>query len=184
MPRNLILILLALLLTAGCGSNDDRLVNMAQDHEKRQAEQNQRMAELQNQVAEGSKRLVEADAESREKFLAIQDNLRADQAAVGQQRDKLEVERREIAAQRIRDPIIAASIVQIGLWLACLLPLILAGYLVYAMRETTNQDDAIVAEFLVTDIAAEHPLLLGPPTSPEPLQLPKPETTEPEPAAT
>jgi hypothetical protein len=62
----------------------------------------------------------------------------------------------------------------VGLYIACLLPLVLAGYLVYAMRHTASQDDAIVAEFLVTDIAAEHPLLLEPPTL-EPLQLPKAE---------
>lgn len=173
MKRTLPAILLISLIM-GCGSNDERLVKMANDHEGRQAEQNQRMAELQKQVAEGSKRLIEADAQSREKFLAIQDNLRADAANIGQQRDALEADRREIAAQRNRDPIVAAAIIQVGLYVACLLPLVLAGYLVWAMRHTASQDDAIVAEFLVTDIAAEHPLL-GPPPSPEPLQLPKPE---------
>jgi hypothetical protein len=183
MKRTLPAILLICLIV-GCGSNDERLAKMAQDHDTQQAAQNRTMAELQKSVADGTKRLVEAEAESREKFQAMQENLRADQATVGEQRDKLEGERREIAQQRIRDPIIAASIVQVGLWLACLLPLVLAGYLVWAMRHTPSQDDAIVVEFLVTDMAAEHPLLLGPPTSPEPLQLPKPETAEPEPAAT
>ena len=172
---------LLICLIAGC-DDDARLVRMAKEHEARQAEQNLKMAELQKSVAEGSKRLVEADAESRDKLLAMQDNLRADQAAVGQQRDTLEGERREIAQQRNRDPIIAAAIVQFGLFLACLLPLVLAGYLVYAMRHTASQDDAIVTEFLVTDIAAEHPMLLGPP--PEPLQLPKPEDAELETVAT
>jgi hypothetical protein len=171
-------------LIVGCGSNDEQLVKMANDHEGRQAEQNVRMADLQKQVAEGSKRLIEADAESRAKFLALEDNLRGDRAAIGQQRDALEADRREIAAQRNRDPIVAAAIIQVGLYIACLLPLVLAGYLVYAMRHTASQDDAIVAEFLVTDIAAEHPLLLGPPTSPEPLQLPEPEDAKLETAAT
>ena len=46
-----------------------------------------------------------------------------------------------------------------------------------------EQDDAIVAEFLVTDIVAEHPLLLGPPPT-EPLQLPKPKDAQLETAAT
>ena len=176
--------ILLICLIVGCGGNDERLVKMANDHDARQAEQNQHMADLQKQVAEGSKRLIEADALSREKFLTIQNNLRADAAAIGQQRDALEADRREIAAQRNRDPIVAAAIIQVGLWLACLLPLILAGYLVYAMRHSPSQDDAIVAEFLITDIAAEHPLLLGPPTSPEPLQLPKPEKAQLETAAT
>jgi hypothetical protein len=166
----------------GCGSNDERLVKMANDHETRQAEQNQHMADLQKSVAEGSKRLIEADAVSREKFLAMQDNLRSDQAAIGQQRDALEADRREIAVQRNRDPIIAATIMEVGQYLACLLPLIFAGYLVYAMRHTASQDDALVAEFLVTDAVAEHPLLLGPPP-PMPL-LSAPDKVEAEPAAT
>jgi hypothetical protein len=120
-------ILLALLLE-GCGSNDERLVNMAQDHEKRQAEQSQQMARLQHEVAEGARKLVEEDAKAREALTNMQDNLRGDQAKIGQQRDALEADRREVAAQRNRDPIIAATLMQVGLYIACLLPLILAGY--------------------------------------------------------
>ena len=169
-------ILLALLLS-GCGSNDQRLVDMAKDHEKRQAEQSQQMATLQHEVAEGARKLVEEDAKAREALTQMQDKLRGDQSEIGKQRDALEADRREIAAQRNRDPIVAASILQAALWLACLLPLILAAYVIYATRSTASSDDAIVAEFLVTDIAAEHPLLLAPP-SPEPLKLPNPETAE------
>ena len=166
---------LLICLIAGCG-DDERLVRMAKEHEARQAEQNLKMAELQKSVADGSKRLIEVEAESRDKLLAMQDNLRADQAAVGQQRDKLEGERREIAQQRLRDPIIAEAIMQVGLCLACLLPLVLAGYLIYALRHTASQDDAIVTEFLVADLVSEHPLLLGPPTQPR--LLPQAEDSE------
>jgi hypothetical protein len=147
------LLTISLLLIAGC-SDDSRLVQMSKEHEARQAEQNQRMAELQKQVAEGSKRLIEAEGESRNKLLAMQDNLHADQAAIGQQRDHLENDRREIAAQRNRDPIIAAAIEQVGLAIACLLPLVLAGYLIHATKHTASEDDVIVAEFLVTDPAS------------------------------
>lgn len=178
MPRHLILLILPALLTAGCGSKDDRLVNMAQEHEKRQAEQSQQMARMQHEVAEGARKLVEEDAKAREALTNMQDKLRSDQATIGTQRDALEADRREIASQRNRDPIVAASIMQVGLYVACLLPLILAGYLVYATRHTASADDAIVTEFLVTDIAAAHPLLLGPPPSPEPLQLPEPAQLE------
>ncbi len=171
---------LLICLIAGCGSDDTRLVQLSKEHEARQAEQNLKMAELQKSVADGSKRLVEAEAESREKLLAMQDNLRADQAHVGQQRDTLEGERREIAAQRNRDPIVAAAIVQAGLFLACLLPLVLAGYLVYAMRHTASQDDAVVAELLVSELVSERPMLLGRPT--KPALLPKAESSEAKPS--
>jgi hypothetical protein len=177
--KRILLAILLICLTTGCGSDDERLLKMAQDHEAQQAAQNQRMADLQKSIAEGSKRLVETEAESRDKLFTMQDNLRADQATVGEQRDKLEGERREIAQQRIRDPIIAAAIIQVGLCVACLLPLVLAGYLVHSMKHTASQDDAVVTELLVAELVSEHPLLLGPPKSPEPLQLPKPETAEP-----
>ena len=182
--------ILLIFLIAGCES-DDRLMRMAnehqgrlaqlsKEHEARQAEQNLKMAELQKSVADSSKRLVEADAESREKFLAMQDNLRADQATIGQQRDKLEGERREIAAQRVRDPIVAEAIMQVGLVLACLLPLVLAGYLVYTMKHTASQDDAVVAELLIGELVSEHPMLLGPP--PQPTLMLKPDDCEAEPS--
>ena len=51
------------------------------------------------------------------------------------------------------------------------------------MRHRPVEEDALVAEFLITDIAAEHPMLLGPPTNAERLQLPETENTEPKPAA-
>ena len=66
---------LLICLVAGCGGDDERLLRMAKEHEARQAEQNLKMAKLQKSVADGSKRLVEADAESRDKLLAMQDNL-------------------------------------------------------------------------------------------------------------
>jgi len=146
------------------GCSDERLVQLSREHEACQAEQNLRMADLRKCVADGSKRPIEAEAESRDKLLAMQDNLRGDQATVGEQRDKLESERREIARERIRDPIIAEAIVQVGLCLACLLPLVLAGYLIYAMKHTASQDDAVVTELLVVELVSEKPLFLGPPT--------------------
>ena len=61
------LIATTLILSAiGCEQNEnERLADMAEKHLERQAEQNRQIAELQQQVAEGTKRLVEVDAESR-----------------------------------------------------------------------------------------------------------------------
>ena len=59
-------ILIALLL-AGCNSSPDEwLVDLAKSHEKSQAEQSQQMARMQQEVAEGSRKLVEADAKARQ----------------------------------------------------------------------------------------------------------------------
>lgn len=175
MKRTIPLLLIAL-LTTGCTNNDDRLVEMAREHEKRQAEQSQQMARMQHTVAEGSRNLVEADAKAREALSKMQQDLRGDQAAVGQQRDALEAERKEIAAQRFRDPILAAAILQVGTALACLLPLLLAGYLIWSMKHTAGQDDAAVTELLVTELVSERPLLLPAPVTACPA-LPSPDTT-------
>ena len=124
------------------------------------AEQNRQMAQLQQEVAAGSRRLVEADAEAREKLMALQEGLRMDQADVGRQRDQLEAERRDIAAQRNRDPIIASTLMQIGLILACLVPLVLCGYLIHSLR-SARDSDADVVELLVEELVSERPKLLS-----------------------
>jgi hypothetical protein len=105
-----LLIPLAVALVAGC-DNDDRL------------------AQLASQTAETAKRLVEADAKSRQELTALQRDLQAEQTNIGRQRDQLESERRTIADQRHRDPIIAAVLTDLGLVLACVVPLVVCLYL-------------------------------------------------------
>ena len=148
---------LLLVAATGCQkSNDDRLVEMAQEHVARQAEQNRQMAELHKQLAEGSRQLVEADARAREELTVLQHDLRADQAEIGHQRDQLEAERRQIAEQRYRDPLIAAAIVNVGLVLACLLPLAFGVYVLWSLRRSGDSDDALV-ELLIEEVVADRP---------------------------
>ncbi len=158
------LIVLLLVAATGCReSNDDRLVEMAQEHAARQAEQNRRMAESHKQLVEGSRQLVESDARAREELVVLQHDLRADQAEIGHQRDQLEAERRQIAEQRYRDPLVAAAIANVGLVLACLLPLIVVVYVLWAVGRSRQSDDA-VTELLVEELISDQPRLL-PPTS-------------------
>jgi TolA-binding protein len=165
MKRLAHMMLIALLL-AGCTSSpDERLVQMAKEHEKRQAEQSQQMARLQQEVAEGSKRLVEADAQAREELAAMQQAMRVDQTEIGHQRDQLETERREIATQRNRDPILAAAIMNIGLVLACLLPLVVCVYVLWSVGKGRQEDEA-VTELLVQELVSQRPKLLPPPGLP------------------
>lgn len=156
---------LLLLMMTGCEkSPDDRLVNMAQEQVARQAEQNRQAAELHKQLVEGSKQLVQADARAREELTVLQHDLRADQADIGRQRDQLEAERRQMADQRHRDPLIAAAIMNVGLVLACLLPLIVAVYVLWAVGHSRQSDDA-VTELLVEELVADQPRLLPPATT-------------------
>jgi len=86
--------------------------------------------------------------------------LQQDQAEVGRQRDQLEGDRRDIAAQRHRDPLIAAAITNIGLILACLLPLVLCVVILRSLRNPVTDEEALT-ELLVQEIVAEQPLLLS-----------------------
>ena len=159
-------------LLIGCGETDPRVVQVAMESTRRQAEQNRQMGELQEHVAEGTKQLVDADAQARQQLAELQRELRTDQAEVSRQRDALESERREIAKDRYWDSILGTSIYAGAGILACLLPLLLCGWLLHATRDKQGADEAL-AELLVEELTTDHPLLL-PPRQPVPLLVHKP----------
>jgi hypothetical protein len=149
-----------ILLLTGCGSStDERLLQQAREHAAQQAETHRQVARQQQEVAEGSRRLVEADAKARQEMASMQNGLREDQAEVGRQRDQLETERREIASQRHRDPIIASAIVNVGLVVAALLPLLVCVYVLWCVTRTRDADEA-VTELLIEEIVTDKPRLL------------------------
>ena len=152
MSRTLLVVAVAVLLVPlmGCGHSDERLARLAEQSLRQQAEQNREMSELNREVAQTHQELI-----------GLQHDLEGQQAEVNHQRDQLESERREIAKQRHRDPIIAAAINNVGLVLACLVPLALAGYLLYCLRD--QSDDQAVGEILIEELVSEQPALLPPP---------------------
>ena len=154
--------LAALTIASLCGCSDDaRLARMAESAADRQAEQNKEMAHLNREVAEGTKRLVEADANSREDFVAIQHDLQSAQAEVGNQRDQLESERREIAGQRRHESILAPILESLGPLLVVFAVLFFCGLLVSSLSPDEDGGDA-VAEILIEEITADQPTLLPP----------------------
>ena len=153
------IVAILMLTTIGCDEEENkRLAEMAERHLERQAEQSRQVTELQREVAEGSRRLVEADAKARQEMVALHREVQAERAEFGQQRDVLENERRDLAAKRYLDPIIAATITNIGLLLACLLPLVLCWYLLH--RRVEPADDQAVVEVFLEDLVSDRPLLL------------------------
>jgi hypothetical protein len=156
--RRAILAIAGLLSVLGC--SDERLARMAQETTQRQAEQNEAMAEVSRESVQASGRLVETEGQARQELLAMQHDLQEQQAQIGQERDKLEAERRGLAGQRLWDSALAAAITDAVLVLACLAPLVLCWYVLRAVRGESN--DAIVAEVLVEELASEKPRLLSP----------------------
>ena len=162
-------ICMLLVSIVGCQSESERVVEVAREAAQRQAEQNKAMTQLQSQVAEGSRRLVEADAQARADMSALQRDLQQSQAEVGRQRDELESERRKIASERYWDAILGSSITAAAALLACLLPLVLCWALL--RRQSNDHDaDAALAEFLVQELVSDHSALL-PANQPRPLLM-------------
>lgn len=152
MNRTPFVVLAAVLLiaAAGCEEDDERLARFAEESVRQQAGQNRQTAQLNREVVRAQQELV-----------ALQHDLGEQQAEVNHQRDRLESERRELATQRRRDPIIAAAIRGVGLALACLAPLTLAGYLLYCLR--TQEEDPAITEMLIEEMVSQQPVLLAPP---------------------
>ena len=169
---------LTLLAVIGCSpapdTRDARLTRVVEESMARQQEQNQYIAKQSEAIitetqrlVDASKELVATDAKTRQELLAAQDRLNtqldAQRAAINEAHDQLEQERRQIAQQRFRDPLIANSIQTIGLVLACLLPLGVCGLVVWRLGRS-EPDDATVAELLVHELVTDQPILLPGPT--------------------
>jgi hypothetical protein len=154
-----------LLLATGCAdSRDDRLAELAQQSLREQSAQNKRLAEQSQQIAEASRRLVEGDAAARKDLLDAKKQLSSElhtvRAGIDRQREEMEQERRNIARQRGHDPIIVQTINALGLTLACLAPLALAGYIIHALNRSMDESDAL-CELLVMEMAVDQPRLLS-----------------------
>ena len=159
-------------LMSGCGRNDPgdrRAADMAGRLVEQQGRQNEHSARQAMEATATGKRLVEADAEAVAKLLdaqaTMQKELQAERAAIDQERRDLEMEQREVAALRVREPLIAEAIRDVGALLACLIPLLLAGYVIYVA--TRSSDDELLQDFLLRERMANPPELPAiPPAEP------------------
>ncbi len=176
-PIQLALLTLTILAT-GC-SEDERLAEIARQSTQHQAEQNQEMARLNREVAESHKRLIEAEGQAREEVLQLQRTVverdregrrelaqlqrhlektaTEERRHLDRQKEALDQERKEIAQQRHRAPILAATITSLGLTLACLLPLVLAIYLLRAVRSEDPPEEELTL-LLTRELLAERPV--------------------------
>ena len=154
MKRNMIVIAIVM-MAVGCQTESERVAELATRHASEQAQLSRETVELQTELIEGTRQLVDADAQSRRDFLELEGKLDEQRVEIGHRHDELERERRDIAKQRYRDPIIANAVAAIGTLLACLLTLLLAGYLLRAQLH--EQDDYTITEILLDEIAIESP---------------------------
>ena len=162
---------LILLTGAGCSSDENsRVAELATQQLERQADQNRRMSELQQEVASGSRKLVEADANARQEMITLQREMQTERNEIGHQRDQLEAERRDIADSRHRDPIIAAAITRVAFVVVSLLPLLVCWLLLQQKVEPADKNE--ITELLLDDLVSAESRLMPPAASkPDKLRL-------------
>jgi TolA-binding protein len=127
---------------------------------------NERVAQVAIEAAEQQAKQNERMAQNNHKLLDMQHDLQAEQAQVGNLRDQLEDERRDIASQRLTEsrlgPILkscaaaALSIVTIGF----------CWYLLYGLK--SEDTDQLLGELLIEDLMTEDPTLLPRLATPKP----------------
>jgi hypothetical protein len=136
-----------LILTSGC---DDAATRVAREAADRQAQQNAAMAELQQEVAGGTHRLVEADAQARKEVIGVHRDLQAERTRLDTGWTALEQERRQIASQRRTESMLTPAIQYLG---GILLAVVLLGFcwrVLVAMNREQNTDGQLT-EFLVSE---------------------------------
>ncbi len=152
-PLIALAITLPLILIAGCSSSDSQLAYFAERSADRQAEQNKRMADVTQAASQDHRRIVEAVETSRQEVVSLEHEVR-------EQHDRLDEERRGLAAQRNRELMLVPVLETIGMLLVAALPLVVCIYLLRGLQ--TPEDEA--SETLLRELV-ERPGLL---TSGEP----------------
>jgi VIT1/CCC1 family predicted Fe2+/Mn2+ transporter len=148
------------LIAIGCSSGDERFVELSRESADHQVEQNRLVETNNRQVLEATDKLVEADAKSRTENIELHRQIEAERSGVNLQRDALEQERRQIAQERNRAPIVADSILAVGGLIAAIVPLLVCLFLLRGLFHKSDQE--ALAEVLVEDLVSRQPLLSGP----------------------
>lgn len=141
------------ILTTGC---DEQVTQVAREAADRQAQQNATMAELQQEVAHGTRSLVAADATARRAIIGVHHELQAEQKRLDTGWDALQTERRQIARERRTESLLVPTLEAAG---AVLVVVVLLGFLGHTLAglRTSEPVDAELSELLVAQLLAERP---------------------------
>jgi hypothetical protein len=149
--------IVSLILINGC---DEEAAQIAREAADRQAQQNMAMAELNKEVAGGTRQLVEADAKARQEIVGVHHDLQAERSRLDTGWNELELERRQMAGQRRTESLLAPVIQAAAL---AALAAILLGFCWYALVANRRSDDTEVQlnELLICELLQDEPLLLS-----------------------
>lgn len=140
----------ALIATTGC---NDEATKIAREASDRQAAQNQQMAELQHEVARGTREMVKSDAEAREQFVGVHRDLQQERKQLGESWNELEFERQRVGRERRNDSVWQALVTVL------MVSLVTAAFFAYLRQllissQRDESVDAEVAALLVDHLMA------------------------------
>ena len=160
--RLILMLLLAglLMTTIGCAGDDPQ----SRAWQQQQVEHLQQQAEHNTATA---KALVEADAQARQQLVALERDVQAERAEVGRQRDSIETERKSLADERQRAPLIAATVHGLGTIVLAALPLVVCWLLLRNSPATNDSEE--LEKLLILNLAGEERTLSGAYQLPAPL---------------
>lgn len=158
--RTKTLLLRTALLTSLLSGCDEQATEIAREAADRQARQNEVMADLQGEVARGTRRLAEADAQSRQEFLGIHHDLQAERGRLDSAWQDVEQQRQQLAGHRRTESLLVPLFQSAGVVLLAALVLGFSWYaLVAAHRHDTSEGE--LNELLLGEFISDEPRLLS-----------------------
>jgi hypothetical protein len=145
--------IISTILMSGC---DDRATQIAREAADRQAQQNSAMAELNQEVASGAHRLVEADAQARKVVVGVHRDLQAERARLDTSWNDLEQERRHIAGERRTESLVGPAIQTVGMLAVVVIVLGFCWYALVKVQDS-GESECAVSELLLDEVLADKP---------------------------
>ena len=145
-----ILILIAL-LTVGCGSESERMANMAENMVRSQNEVN-------SNVVRTNEKFVDLNKELQQERTGLQD----ERLALNQQFERLEQDRRDLHRQRRSEVAWSKSFQFLAIVIAAIMPLFLCAYLIWVATQSSVQQEE-VNSILIRELVSAEPRLIAAP---------------------
>ena len=146
--RAIEMLILIALLTPGCGSESDRMANMAEKMVRSQSQVN-------SNITRTNEKFVELNHELQKERIALQN----ERLTLNDQFEQLEKDRRGLHSQRRSEVAWAESFQFLAIVIAAVMPLFLCAYLIWmAMQGSVQQDE--VNSILIHELVSPEPRLI------------------------
>jgi len=142
---------LILIAAAVAGCEGERLGRLAEQTTREQSAQNQRVSQAHASLVQGSQQLIQAESHARRDLAKLQQDLHDERKQIQQQRDALQTERQALALARQQQSTWSSGLTALGVLLACLAPLVLAGIALVLLNRGAAPGD--VGNVLVEELA-------------------------------